>query len=124
MRGSYARKFRGLGLGNAPGIALSSIAGRGGTGTSGEAQAAGEGHLKRPQEDELEDDWPLNSSGAPTRESQKMPTVCGFGAEGDRTPDLLIAKDELFGSCATLGQGGSGKLGPTPAARRGGPRPS
>jgi hypothetical protein len=54
---------------------------------------------ERSQEDELEDDWPLNSSGGHAPEAQKMPTLSGFwrgGAEGDRTPDLLIANEALF----------------------------
>ena len=49
------------------------------------------------EEDELEDELPQNSSGSAAPEVQKMPILSGFsagGAEGGRTPDLLIAKKE------------------------------
>jgi hypothetical protein len=53
---------------------------------------------RRPaEEDELEDELPQNSSGSTGSEAQKRPTLSGFsagGAEGGRTPDLLIANEE------------------------------
>jgi hypothetical protein len=57
-------------------------------------------------EDELEDELPQNSSGSAAPEAQKMPILSGFcagGAEGARTPDLLIANEEL----ATLSSEGN-----------------
>ena len=48
-------------------------------------------------EDELEDELPQNSSGSAAPEAQKRPILSVFpagGAEGGRTPDLLIAKKE------------------------------
>ncbi len=50
------------------------------------------------QEDELEDELPQNSSGSHPAEGQKVPILSGFwagGAEGGRTPDLLIANEAL-----------------------------
>jgi hypothetical protein len=47
------------------------------------------------REDELEDESPFNASGRDAREGQKKPISSRFGGggvEGDRTPDLLIAK--------------------------------
>jgi hypothetical protein len=49
------------------------------------------------EEDELEDEFAENSSGSDPPEGQKMPILSGFwrgGAEGGRTPDLLIANEE------------------------------
>ena len=43
---------------------------------------------------------PQNPSGSDAPEVQKMPILSGFsagGAEGGRTPDLLIANKELVG---------------------------
>jgi hypothetical protein len=55
------------------------------------------------EEDELEDELAENSSGSDPLEGLKMPILSGFwrgGAEGGRTPDLLIAKNEFFtGPC-------------------------
>jgi hypothetical protein len=54
-----------------------------------------------PVEDELEDELPQNSSGSTGPEAQKRPILSGFsagGAEGGRTPDLLIANEELVGA--------------------------
>jgi hypothetical protein len=55
------------------------------------------------EEDELEDDLAENSSGTHALDGQKMPILSEFwrgGAEGGRTPDLLIAKNEFFtGPC-------------------------
>jgi hypothetical protein len=55
------------------------------------------------EEDELEDDLAENSSGTHALDGQKMPVLSEFwrgGAEGGRTPDLLIAKNEFFtGPC-------------------------
>jgi hypothetical protein len=48
-------------------------------------------------EDELEDEFGENSSGSTAPKTQKMPILSGFsagGAEGGRTPDLLIANEE------------------------------
>ena len=50
------------------------------------------------EEDELEDELPQNSSGNGAPEAQKRPILsvfCGGGAEGGRTPDLLIANEAL-----------------------------
>jgi hypothetical protein len=58
-----------------------------------------------PVEDELEDEFGENSSGSAAPEAQKRPILSGFcagGAEGGRTPDLLIANEELV---ATTGGG-------------------
>jgi hypothetical protein len=132
MRGSYAMKFGGAGTCTSGSKTCQASPCPASPGAEGQElteklRRLARGHLNGPQEDELEDEWPLNSSGAHARTSQKMPIVSGFwrgGAEGDRTPDLLIAKDELFGSCATPGEGGSGKLDPTtPAPRRSRPHP-
>jgi hypothetical protein len=49
----------------------------------------------RTDEDELEDELPENSSGSTPPEAYKRPILSVFsagGAEGGRTPDLLIAK--------------------------------
>jgi hypothetical protein len=54
----------------------------------------------------LEDEFAENSSGSAAPEAQKMPILSVFsagGAEGDRTPDLLIAKEELAGPHRQLG---------------------
>jgi hypothetical protein len=51
--------------------------------------------LAGADEDELEDELPQNSSGATAQEAQKSSILSVFsagGAEGGRTPDLLIAK--------------------------------
>jgi hypothetical protein len=48
-------------------------------------------------EDELEDELPQNSSGSDAPEAQKRPILsvfCAGGAQGGRTPDLLIANEE------------------------------
>ena len=45
----------------------------------------------------VEDELPENSSGASAPETPKMPILsvfCAGGAEGGRTPDLLIANEE------------------------------
>jgi hypothetical protein len=45
----------------------------------------------------LEDEFAENSSGSDAPEAQKRPILSGFsagGAEGGRTPDLLIANEE------------------------------
>ena len=50
------------------------------------------------EEDELEDELPQNSSGSAAPKAQKVPILSGFlagGAEGGRTPDLLIANEAL-----------------------------
>jgi hypothetical protein len=49
-------------------------------------------------EDEFEDEFAENSSGSDSPKGQKMPILSGFwrgGAEGGRTPDLLIANEAL-----------------------------
>ena len=54
--------------------------------------------LGEVEEDELEDEFAENSSGSDPREGEKMPILSGFwrgGAEGGRTPDLLIANEAL-----------------------------
>jgi hypothetical protein len=56
--------------------------------------------LGRSQEDELEDDWPLNSSGVDARDSQKMPILSGFwrgGRDRDRTCDPYRVEVMSFG---------------------------
>jgi hypothetical protein len=58
------------------------------------------------EEDELEDELLRNSSGSARREAQKMPILSGFsggGAEGGRTPDLLIANEEGLEGARRLG---------------------
>src|SRR3954463_15650092 len=50
------------------------------------------------EEDELEDEFAENAFGTPAREAQKWPipwVFCAGGAEGGRTPDLLIANEAL-----------------------------
>jgi hypothetical protein len=52
----------------------------------------------RTDEDELEDEFAQNSSGSAAPEAQTKPIPSGFsagGAEGGRTPDLLIANEAL-----------------------------
>ena len=52
----------------------------------------------KTEEDELEDELPQNSSGTAAPEARKMPILsgsCAGGAEGGRTPDLLIANEAL-----------------------------
>jgi hypothetical protein len=54
----------------------------------------------------LEDEFAENSSGSTAPEAQKMPILSVFsagGAEGGRTPDLLIANEELV----TISGGGN-----------------
>jgi hypothetical protein len=53
--------------------------------------------LPLKDEDELEDEFAENSSGSSAPEVQKTPILSVFsagGAEGGRTPDLLIANEE------------------------------
>jgi hypothetical protein len=62
------------------------------------------------QQNELEDEFAENSSGSDAPEVQKMPILSGFsagGAEGGRTPDLLIANKESGGN------GGADRIGAT-----------
>ena len=52
----------------------------------------------KADEDGFEDELPQNSSGSATPEPQKRPILsafCAGGAEGGRTPDLLIANEAL-----------------------------
>jgi hypothetical protein len=55
------------------------------------------------EEDELEDEFAEIRPAAIPPKGHKMPILSGFwrgGAEGGRTPDLLIAKNEFFtGPC-------------------------
>ena len=58
--------------------------------------------IRTEDEDELEDELPQNSSGSAPPEAQKRPILSGFsasGAEGGRTPDLLIANEERQPPC-------------------------
>ena len=64
-------------------------------GTFRDSSPRASGPRRRAGEDELEDDQPPNSSGSETGKRPKgaiLSRVAGGGAEGDRTPDLLIAK--------------------------------
>ena len=56
------------------------------------------GRCRPAEEDEVEDEFAENSSGGAAPKAQNAPILSGFpagGAEGGRTPDLLIANEAL-----------------------------